>query len=143
VFKAGGTYSAKVAGRLSGVQDPVAEAENLTDRLVRDLDAVHNPLNDTMTNGVKAALEKFKADFAAAGDDQAQRSDAITKFADAYAYEMGRSLENMQMFFDTTKSFVPSKIQTPMSFASAITVSCSTISRTCRRRSGTAAWPLA
>ena len=31
------------------------------------------------------------------------------------------TLENMQMFFDTTKSFVPSKIQTPMSFASAQT----------------------
>ena len=121
VFKAGGTYSVKVAGRLSGAQDPVAEAEKLTARLVRDLDAEHCMLNLPLSEKVNAVLDKFKTDFAAAGDNQELRSAAITAFANAYARETGNSLNNMMLSFETTSSFVPSKIPTPMSFASAIT----------------------
>ena len=119
VFQPGGDYSNKVVTRLTGAQDPLAEAERLVNTLVHHADAEHNQFNIPPAENAQAALVQLRLDLQNAGDNADARTTAIRTFANAFALAECGLLQNMAVSFQTNEDHLPEP--PPSAFATAIT----------------------
>ena len=119
VFQPGGEYSDKVAARLGGAQDPLAEAERFANTLVRHADAEHNDLGVPVAENAQAALVQLRLDLQNAGGNADAKTAAIRTFANAMALAECGLLQNIAVSFQNNDNHEPPP--PPNAFASAIT----------------------
>ena len=116
-FKAGGEYTLKVQARIMNAADPLAEADNLVQTLMKHGDREHDFTCAAVLNPLVVWHDEFKKEYTEAKTDEARQA-AVAKFADRFA---NREVNMLQCLYTGYLNLEEMKFKEPKTFATAIT----------------------